>query len=85
VTVRRSKTTVQCRVTDSGPGVAPAVQASLFSPYVTTKQDGTGLGLSLSRSIAEAHRGRLVLASSRPGRTVFLLELPRADVRGRRR
>ena len=84
VTMRRTKTSVQLRVTDTGPGVAGDVQASLFMPYFTTKREGTGLGLSLSRSIAEAHQGRLVLESSRPGRTTFLLELPRAQARQHR-
>ena len=53
-----------------GAGVAKDVQASLFMPYFTTKREGTGLGLSLSRSIAEAHRGRLVLESGRPGNDI---------------
>lgn len=81
ITMRRTKTTVQLRVSDTGPGVAKDVRASLFMPYFTTKREGTGLGLSLSRTIAEAHRGRLVLESARPGHTTFLLELPRPQTR----
>jgi signal transduction histidine kinase len=84
ITMRRTKTTVQLRVSDSGPGVAPAVQASLFLPYFTTKREGTGLGLALSRSIAEAHQGRLVLESGQSGQTTFLLELPRPEARWKR-
>ena len=84
ITMRRTNTSVQLRVSDTGPGVAKDVQASLFMPYFTTKREGTGLGLSLSRSIAEAHRGRLVLESGRPGHTIFLLELPRLQTRQKR-
>ena len=64
------------RVADTGPGVAPDVRDSLFLPYVTTKPDGTGLGLALSRTIVEAHGGRLVLENRRRGETVFRFEWP---------
>ncbi|WP_395456644.1 PAS domain S-box protein [Azospirillum melinis] len=48
-------------VTDSGPGVPETVRAQLFQPFVTTKSSGMGLGLSICRSIIEAHGGRLWL------------------------
>lgn len=84
MTMQRKKTNVQLRVSDTGPGVANDVQASLFVPYFTTKREGTGLGLPLSRSIAEAHHGRLVLECGSPGQTTFLLELPRPQNRRKR-
>ncbi len=84
ITMRRTRASVQLRVSDTGPGVSTDAQSSLFMPYFTTKREGTGLGLSLSRSIAEAHRGRLVLESGRAGQTTFLLELPRPQARQKR-
>jgi C4-dicarboxylate-specific signal transduction histidine kinase len=67
---------VVVRVTDSGPGVPEGVRGSLFTPFFTTKAEGTGLGLPLSRTIAEAHGGRLTLECGEAGRTSFLLTLP---------
>ena len=84
VRVEREGQLARVRVSDSGPGVAESVRASLFLPYVTTKADGTGLGLALSRTIAEGHGGRLVLEEGAPGRTVFLFEWPVVPATGSR-
>jgi two-component system C4-dicarboxylate transport sensor histidine kinase DctB len=62
-------------VTDDGPGVALAVKARLFEPFVTGKPSGTGIGLALSRKIARAHGGDLVLVEGSP-KTCFRLTLP---------
>jgi two-component system sensor kinase FixL len=63
-------------VTDSGPGIAPEIAERLFQPFVSTKETGMGLGLSICREIVEAHHGRLT-ASPRPdGGTTFRFSLP---------
>ncbi|MCB9228183.1 MAG: GHKL domain-containing protein [Deltaproteobacteria bacterium] len=63
-------------VTDSGPGIPENIREKILQPFFTTKDigEGTGLGLSVSKGIAEQHHGRLFLADS--GNTRFVLELP---------
>ena len=63
-------------VADSGPGVSADVASRLFDPFVTTKASGMGLGLPISRSIIEAHGGRLELVSSSDTGSVFAFALP---------
>lgn len=69
---------VQVRVTDSGPGVSGVVKEKMFQPFYTTKPigRGTGIGLSISLGLAEAHSGQLRYELHH-GHTSFLLELPR--------
>ena len=67
---------VRLTVTDTGTGIDPAARARLFEPFVTTKQSGMGLGLSISKSIVEAHEGRLSAHSVAGGGTRFLVVLP---------
>lgn len=63
--------------TDTGPGISEAQRALIFSPFYTTKAEGTGLGLAVASDIAAAHGGRLELVESAPGRgTTFALVLP---------
>jgi PAS domain S-box-containing protein len=63
-------------VQDSGPGLAPEGADRLFESFYTTKSGGLGLGLSISRSIIEAHQGRLWASSNTPRGTVFQFTLP---------
>ncbi|HEX7670871.1 MAG TPA: sensor histidine kinase [Polyangiaceae bacterium] len=65
----------EVRVEDNGPGVTDALQERLFTPFVTGKPSGVGMGLSISRKIARAHGGDLVLERSLSGAS-FLLTLP---------
>jgi two-component system sensor kinase FixL len=69
-------------VSDTGPGLAPEIQAQLFQPFQTTKAKGMGLGLSICRSIIDAHGGKL-LAIPNPERGVtFRFTIPLADQEG---
>ncbi|MCW5734113.1 MAG: PAS domain S-box protein [Enhydrobacter sp.] len=74
-TLLESDGTIQVGVSDSGTGLAPEVRAHLFQPFVTTKQKGMGLGLSICRTIVEAHGGK-IWADPRPrGGTIFRFTL----------
>lgn len=73
------RTTAEVPVSDTGPGLAVKVQAQLFQPFITTKEKGMGLGLSICRSIVDAHGGRL-WATPNPERGVqFHFTLPLSD------
>jgi signal transduction histidine kinase len=72
---------VAITVTDAGEGVPEARVKELFEPFFTTKSEGTGLGLALSRAVAEAHGGSLVYRRE-GSRTVFEITLPRRGTDG---
>lgn len=63
-------------VADRGPGIDPDVADRLFSPFVTTKAEGMGMGLNICRSIMELHQGRLAHAAREGGGTIFTAVLP---------
>jgi two-component system sensor kinase FixL len=63
------------RVADSGHGIAPDMSAQLFQPFVTTKRHGMGVGLSISRTIVEAHGGQIDVEPNPGGGTVFFFTL----------
>jgi signal transduction histidine kinase len=67
---------VVIEVRDRGAGLAPEARASLFRPFFTTKEKGTGLGLALAKKVADAHGGTLVLEDREGGGTVARLALP---------
>jgi signal transduction histidine kinase len=64
------------RVEDDGPGVAPALRARLFDPFVTGRAEGTGLGLALCRRLVERHGGSVALLSELRQGSTFLVTLP---------
>jgi signal transduction histidine kinase len=64
------------RVMDDGIGIAEDVLPTVFEPFVTTKESGAGLGLSLCTSIAAAHRGRITARNRLPRGAEFCVELP---------
>ena len=70
---------VEICVTDSGPGIARDVADQLFQPFMTTKAQGMGVGLSISRTIVEAHGGRIWVEAEPSGGTTFRFTLPAAN------
>ncbi len=67
---------LQLLIEDSGLGIAPSLRRQLFDPFVTTKADGVGLGLSLAKRIIETHGGLITLANRRQGGTTVRIVLP---------
>jgi two-component system sensor kinase FixL len=62
---------VKVSVADTGSGIAPEIGGQLFQPFITTKRHGMGIGLSISRTIVEAHGGRIWAEPNAGGGTIF--------------
>src|ERR1700730_16471266 len=71
---------IEIAVADIGPGIPGDIAGRLFEPFVSSKHDGMGLGLSISRSIIEAHDGQLMAERKPEGGTVFRFTLPSGGV-----
>jgi two-component system, LuxR family, sensor kinase FixL len=69
---------VEIRVEDSGPGIAKEMMERLFDAFTSSKPEGMGVGLSISRTIVEAHEGKLSAANREAGGACFRILLPLA-------
>lgn len=73
---------VEISVSDTGHGIPSDFAAKLFQPFMTTKAQGMGVGLSISRTIVEAHGGRIWADANPKGGTVFRFTLPNGQIEG---
>jgi two-component system sensor kinase FixL len=78
---RKGNNAIEISVADSGPGVATEVTDTIFEPFVTTKPNGMGMGLSISHSIIQSHGGRLRMASGDHSGAIFIIDLPTAEAK----
>jgi two-component system sensor kinase FixL len=78
VSLRAAGSALELRVADSGPGIRPEMMGSLFEAFASSKPGGMGVGLSISRTIVEAHEGSLSATNRRGGGACFLVVLPLA-------
>jgi signal transduction histidine kinase len=69
---------IELAVEDSGAGIDPALLTKVFDPFFTTKSTGMGMGLSVSRTIVDAHQGRLWAENGPHGGATFRVVLPAA-------
>ncbi len=83
--VRSATGRVEVRVRDTGPGVPAQLLEHLFEPFVTTKENGLGLGLSICKQLVESHGGTVRAAANPGGGTVFLIDLPVGDAESKPR
>ena len=75
--LNHNKDYIELTFGDSGPGISLEYREKLFEPFVSSKEDGTGLGLSVSYGILTAHGGNLELVAGKKGKgACFLVSLP---------
>ncbi|WP_420737739.1 AAA family ATPase [Bradyrhizobium japonicum] len=79
ISTEQEQTGVRVAVRDSGPGIDPAHLDRVFDAFYTTKSSGTGMGLSICRSIIDAHGGKLWAEANEPRGAVFQFTLPGAE------
>jgi two-component system sensor histidine kinase FlrB len=76
ISARRNGTDIELYVRDNGPGVPAEFSQRVFEPFFTSRPDGTGLGLAVVRSVAQAHRGSVSLDESSDAGCCFVMRLP---------
>jgi signal transduction histidine kinase len=79
ISTEEDQTGVVVAVRDSGPGIDPEHLDRIFEAFYTTKSSGTGMGLSICRSIIHAHGGKLRAEANEPRGAVFQFTLPAAE------
>lgn len=79
VTTETRAGAVIIRISDTGPGIPKPIQAKLFQPFFTTKPEGCGLGLNISRKIIREHGGNITLEQTRKKGCTFVICLPVAE------
>ena len=70
---------VTLAVADTGSGISPEVASHLFQPFITSKRQGMGVGLSISRTIIEAHGGQIWSEENPGGGTIFRFTLRKVN------
>jgi signal transduction histidine kinase len=82
VTTRKAGTAIHVSVNDSGSGIPAADLARIFDPFYTTKASGLGMGLSIARSLVEAHGGQLWAENNKDGGATFTFTVPIVEGHG---
>ena len=77
IRLRQEESRTVLEIADNGPGIQEDLRQRLFTPFTTTRADGTGLGLALSQRLVERAGGEIALVEGGPGAT-FRVVLPRA-------
>jgi len=84
VTVRTARIPdfAEVTISDAGPGIPPEKLKEVFEPFFTTKAQGMGMGLSIVRTIVEAHNGQIIAENQAGGGAIFRVKLPLAKTEG---
>ena len=67
---------IEVRVADTGHGITPEQMSQMFTPFFSTKEGGTGLGLTIVRGLVSQHKGDISIESGRGRGTTFVIRLP---------
>ena len=71
-----SKKAVQISIHDNGPGISKSMQEKIFQPFFSSKEEGSGLGLSIAKRIIDKHKGKIIIESEENKGTTFIIQLP---------